>query len=205
MTRTKPHIQRINTTFGDYALGFPPTAGAESSPMSVRTTYSDSFFRAAVDSSPGYETSPTTPAIKEEHLFRVPFPSFRGPYISRPKQEHDASFLSDGPLNFVVPSQAIAAGGLTTEDSIHTSDNLDSEEAEDTWSLVPYNVPWGSSYCGYKKGTLPGPDGKAIFLRSPTPLKNQRTGQACERCRERKAKVLILCRYFGRMPLFIFI
>lgn len=50
-------------------------------------------------------------------------------------------------------------------------------------------VAWGPSYVGYKKGSLPGPDGKSIFLRSPTPLKNQRTGQACEKCRERKAKV----------------
>ena len=65
----------------------------------------------------------------------------------------------------------------------------DETDAEDAWNLVPYNIAWGPSYYGYKKGTLPGPDGKSIFLRSPTPLKNQRTGQACEKCRERKAKV----------------
>lgn len=62
---------------------------------------------------------------------------------------------------------------------------------EDAWNLVPYHISWGSIYHGYKAGTLPGPDGKCIFLRSPTPLKNQRTGQACEKCRERKAKVSV--------------
>ncbi|KZT20227.1 hypothetical protein NEOLEDRAFT_1182748 [Neolentinus lepideus HHB14362 ss-1] len=61
-------------------------------------------------------------------------------------------------------------------------------EAEDSWNLIPYNVPWGSAYHQYEAGTLPGPEGACIFLRSPTPLKNQRTTQACEKCRERKAK-----------------
>ncbi|TFK49198.1 hypothetical protein OE88DRAFT_1736848 [Heliocybe sulcata] len=61
-------------------------------------------------------------------------------------------------------------------------------EMEDSWNLIPYNVPWGSSYHQYQAGTLPGPEGACVFLRSPTPLKNQRTMQACEKCRERKAK-----------------
>lgn len=78
------------------------------------------------------------------------------------------------------------------------SDNLDSEEggeseddadSEDVWDLIPYDISWGPTYYGYREGTLPGPEGKCIFLRSPTPLKYQRTGQACEKCRERKAKV----------------
>jgi hypothetical protein len=64
-------------------------------------------------------------------------------------------------------------------------------DEEDAWNLIPYNVPWGSDYYAYKSGTLPGPGGKSIFLRSPTPLKNQRTSQACKKCRERKAKVCL--------------
>lgn len=43
----------------------------------------------------------------------------------------------------------------------------------------------------YRRGKLPGPEGDCIFLRSPTPVKNQRTSEACKKCRERKAKVLI--------------
>ena len=62
-------------------------------------------------------------------------------------------------------------------------------DQEDVWDLVPYNVPWGPSYVGYKLGSLPGPEGAALFLRSPTPLRFKRTEQACDRCRERKAKV----------------
>jgi hypothetical protein len=63
------------------------------------------------------------------------------------------------------------------------------DDLEDCWNLIPYNVPWGNNYRNYEYGTLPGPEGACIFLRSPTPVKNQRTSQACKKCRERKAKV----------------
>lgn len=63
------------------------------------------------------------------------------------------------------------------------------DEPDDCWNLIPYNVPWGNNYHNYEYGTLPGPEGACIFLRSPTPVKNQRTSQACKKCRERKAKV----------------
>ena len=63
------------------------------------------------------------------------------------------------------------------------------DELEDCWNLIPYNVPWGHNYHNYEYGTLPGPEGACIFLRSPTPVKSQRTSQACKKCRERKAKV----------------
>ncbi|KAI0765487.1 hypothetical protein C8Q74DRAFT_1371277 [Fomes fomentarius] len=60
--------------------------------------------------------------------------------------------------------------------------------SEDSWNLIPYDVPWGPEYYHYRAGTLPGPDGTCIFLRSPTPLKNRRTQKACNKCRQRKAK-----------------
>lgn len=93
------------------------------------------------------------------------------------------NFVSNSPSS--PHSHRIIPSASTGED--------DETDAEDAWNLVPYNIAWGPSYYGYKKGTLPGPDGKSIFLRSPTPLKNQRTGQACEKCRERKAKVSLAC------------
>ncbi|KAI0366092.1 hypothetical protein BV20DRAFT_953067 [Pilatotrama ljubarskyi] len=62
------------------------------------------------------------------------------------------------------------------------------DASEDSWNLIPYDVPWGPEYYHYKAGTLPGPDGACIFLRSPTPLKNRRTQKACNKCRQRKAK-----------------
>ena len=61
--------------------------------------------------------------------------------------------------------------------------------SEDSWNLIPYDVPWGPEYYHYRAGTLPGPEGACIFLRSPTPLKNRRTQKACNKCRQRKAKV----------------
>ncbi|KAF8576443.1 hypothetical protein K439DRAFT_1664603 [Ramaria rubella] len=64
--------------------------------------------------------------------------------------------------------------------------DIDAEDAP--WNLIAYHVPWGPCYEGYEAGTLPGPNGTCLFLRSPTPLKRQRTSQACDKCRERKAK-----------------
>ncbi|KAI0058511.1 hypothetical protein BV25DRAFT_1221552 [Artomyces pyxidatus] len=62
-------------------------------------------------------------------------------------------------------------------------------DPDDAWNLIPYHVSWGHEYEEYRAGTLPGPDGDCIFLRSPTPLRNQRASEACKKCRERKAKV----------------
>ncbi|KAK7685103.1 hypothetical protein QCA50_011940 [Cerrena zonata] len=56
------------------------------------------------------------------------------------------------------------------------------------FQLVPYDVPWGSQYYRYKVGSLPGPGGSCVFLRTPTPVDKRRTVQACTTCRERKAK-----------------
>ncbi|KAF8521767.1 hypothetical protein BU17DRAFT_64753 [Hysterangium stoloniferum] len=68
------------------------------------------------------------------------------------------------------------------------SDAVEDDTEDAPWNLVAYHVPWGPGYEGYEAGTLPGPDGTCVFLRSPTPLKRQRTSQACDKCRERKAK-----------------
>ena len=64
-----------------------------------------------------------------------------------------------------------------------------SSDPDDAWNLIPYNVSWGHEYEEYRAGILPGPEGDCIFLRSPTPLRNQRASEACKKCRERKAKV----------------
>ncbi|KDQ10586.1 hypothetical protein BOTBODRAFT_68514 [Botryobasidium botryosum FD-172 SS1] len=57
-------------------------------------------------------------------------------------------------------------------------------EAEISWNLVPCEAPFASTH----DGAQPGANGSSFFLRSPTPTKRQRTVQACEKCRERKAK-----------------
>ncbi|KDQ53661.1 hypothetical protein JAAARDRAFT_38976 [Jaapia argillacea MUCL 33604] len=88
---------------------------------------------------------------------------------------------NSSPYNGAAPSPL---SSTSTSDSAPPTPS----ENEDSWNLIPYHVPWGSSYLEYDSGTLPGPDGTCLFLRSPTPLKNQRTTQACEKCRERKAK-----------------
>jgi hypothetical protein len=120
--------------------------------------------------------------------------SVPGPYISsvsRSASSAGTSATSASPSVYapspLSPSPfAISPGVDIADDTVDGDEEVDPEDA---WNLIPYHIPWGSSYHGYKRGTLPGPDGKCLFLRSPTPLKNQRTGQACEKCRERKAKV----------------
>jgi hypothetical protein len=69
-------------------------------------------------------------------------------------------------------------------------------DPDDAWNLIPYNVSWGHEYEEYRAGILPGPEGDCVFLRSPTPLRNQRASEACKKCRERKAKV---CASFLRL------
>lgn len=120
-------------------------------------------------------------------------PPLPGLYISQLRRT-DNSSSRDLPCLSALPSLTpIINPSSPLLDSFE--DGMDSEddvESEDAWNLVPYDISWGSSYYGYREGTLPGPDGKCIFLRSPTPLKYQRTGQACEKCRERKAKVIAI-------------
>ena len=72
------------------------------------------------------------------------------------------------------------------------SDELQSSEPEETtWALIPYDVPWGDDFVDYQAGKLPGPEGNCLFLRSPTPVEKRRAAQACQLCRERKAKVCV--------------
>ncbi|KAH9848966.1 hypothetical protein C2E23DRAFT_897198 [Lenzites betulinus] len=72
----------------------------------------------------------------------------------------------------------------------HTPSDRPTEDAasEDAWNLIPYDVTWGMAYYRYREGTLPGPDGLCLFLRSPTPFRLRRTQKACDKCRHRKAK-----------------
>ncbi|EIM84558.1 uncharacterized protein STEHIDRAFT_112901 [Stereum hirsutum FP-91666 SS1] len=98
--------------------------------------------------------------------------------------------------------------------------NQDSQSppANETWDLIPYDVPWGREYQNYRPGVLPGPDGDCVFLRSPTPdsveqHRKQRTVEACRNCRERHSKCSgtrptctrcikkgLLCNYASETP-----
>ncbi len=85
------------------------------------------------------------------------------------------------------PSQSSAPHTPTDQLSSYPLEDA----SEDSWNLIPYDVPWGPEYYHYRTGTLPGPAGACLFLRSPTPLKNRRTQKACNKCRQRKAKVCV--------------
>lgn len=64
--------------------------------------------------------------------------------------------------------------------SVSTVDQI----GEQPWNLIPDRMPFAQDGSGMAMGA-------SFFLRSPTPTKRQRTNQACEKCRERKAKVSI--------------
>lgn len=197
-TGTRPTLQRLKTD-GLALMHLPlqefrntenPELSALEGSFQLQTQ-PDSDFSGTVSAQP---LSP----IQLENSYVQQSSPISGPFISR-------RFLSNNigtdrkiafPSSFRAQSSLDSSGPSSpslTEDDSESSIEADSEDA---WNLIPYDIAWGSSYYGYKKSdcTLPGPDGKCIFLRSPTPLKYQRTGQACEKCRERKAKVnLILC------------
>jgi hypothetical protein len=99
-----------------------------------------------------------------------------------PDPEHATEI--DRPRSLSISSASTIPSPVTPTHPQSSQDELD-----ECWNLIPYNVPWGNSYHNYEYGTLPGPEGACIFLRSPTPVRNQRTSQACKKCRERKAKV----------------
>ena len=73
-------------------------------------------------------------------------------------------------------SSPATSSSPSTPTDLYSHSPLDVAVAsEDSWNLIPCDVPWGPEYYHYRAGTLPGPDGQCIFLRSPTPLKNRRT------------------------------
>ncbi|KAG9018150.1 hypothetical protein FRB90_012113 [Tulasnella sp. 427] len=85
---------------------------------------------------------------------------------------------------------------------VSASSATTSEPNDNPWNLVSYNLPFtasGRSTAGVPGDLIggstvgPGTDtpGAPLFLRSPTPTKRQRTSQACEKCRDRKAKVSV--------------
>lgn len=106
-------------------------------------------------------------------------------YSSRRGEEADVAPLGCTKCPLSNSSSALAISPTPTPSS---PSSPSSEDSDDSWNLIPYNIPWGPDYVAYAAGTLPGPEGTCIFLRSPTPLKCQRTSQACKSCRERKAK-----------------
>ena len=161
-------------------------------------------------------SSPFLDSRESNHRHHQQFTALSGPYISFPSRAGRSASFSSPPSSIRTRSSSPGIGHYITspltplssipltpkngDDTLQDDDlavtgaleedtETDGLDPENAWNLVPYHIPWGSHYHGYKAGTLPGPDGKCIFLRSPTPLKNQRTGQACEKCRERKAKV----------------
>lgn len=102
------------------------------------------------------------------------------------RHRESVSDSSDGSVEPRSPDDIRRRGSVVSEAS---TTHVTEEQGDEPWNLVPYHIPWGHEYEGYESGTLPGRDGTCIFLRSPTPLKKQRTAQACENCRDRKAKV----------------
>ncbi|KDQ61122.1 hypothetical protein JAAARDRAFT_573057 [Jaapia argillacea MUCL 33604] len=71
--------------------------------------------------------------------------------------------------------------------------------------------PVSQQYGPQHQGQGRGPNGSFVnvgtsfFCRSPTPAARQRTAQACEKCRERKTKVLPSCTFEPCQPLIFLI
>lgn len=120
--------------------------------------------------------------FSDDTFHHLPAPSARLAFS--PALDTSESTISPTFSNF---SPSTSSGySIPSPDSATVSTPSD---ADDAWNLIPYNVSWGHEYEEYRAGILPGPEGDCVFLRSPTPLRNQRASEACKKCRERKAKV----------------
>jgi len=120
--------------------------------------------------------------FSDDNFHHLPAPSARLAFS--PTLDTSESTISPTFSNF---SPSTSSGySIPSPDSAAVSTPSDPDDA---WNLIPYNVSWGHEYEEYRAGILPGPEGDCVFLRSPTPLRNQRASEACKKCRERKAKV----------------
>ena len=196
-TTERPSLQRIETDLlprCEDNRGYRGHRHSRSLEVLAEPTIFDNLKSASSDS----VLFPRADPVNAAHL--RPSNPLSGPYISLSgRKSLSAAFLisptpqlSSDISSSSVPSSPVDAGDLTIPE--------EDSESEDVWDLRPYDISWGNSYYGYKAGTLPGPDGACLFLRSPIPLKYQRTGQACEKCRERKAKVRILYVFNSSLP-----
>jgi hypothetical protein len=115
--------------------------------------------------------------LNDDGLVHLPAPSARPAFSPTLDTSISPTFSNFSP-------STSSGYSIPSPDSVGTPSDPD-----DAWNLIPYNVSWGHEYEEYRAGILPGPEGDCIFLRSPTPLRNQRASEACKKCRERKAKV----------------
>lgn len=134
----------------------------------------------------GYMVSPASEDIMSgftnDNFHHLPAPSARLPFS--PALDTSESTISPTFSNFS-PSTSSSYSIPSPDSAVVNSPS----DPDDAWNLIPYNVSWGHEYEEYRAGILPGPEGDCVFLRSPTPLRNQRASEACKKCRERKAKV----------------
>jgi hypothetical protein len=122
--------------------------------------------------------------LRDDNFHHLPAPSARLAFS--PALDTSESTISPTFSNF---SPSTSSGySIPSPDSATVNTPPDPDDA---WNLIPYNVSWGHEYEEYRAGILPGPEGDCVFLRSPTPLRNQRASEACKKCRERKAKVCV--------------
>jgi hypothetical protein len=120
--------------------------------------------------------SPGTDSSELHHYMAYPVRSSGRSHAS----EADRSFHGDSPTTFIVHDPPRSAH----QPSRQSTSDASNEVEEDSWNLIPYAVP---NVPGDASSPAAGSGG--LFLRSPTPLKYQRAVQACDQCRERKAKV----------------
>lgn len=153
---------------------------AQQSPVSVGTLNADLY----VDSPHATQPSLSTTSIIHNRS------------NLQPTQPGCSQFFSSPSVSIDAHRQPSTSTPMIPLDLISQPALKDDQEPDASWNLVPYNVSFAGDY-GSESGSgnssllsgTSGPGGAGVFLRSPTPTKRQRTSQACEKCRDRKAKV----------------
>lgn len=189
----RPSLNRIDTSssFGAEVRSSDLTRPGHKRSRSRRTLVSSAPPSDSERLNDAFESflSPTT----NQSDSALPPSSLSGLYISHSSRKNSVPAATANPglpsVYDFYSRDPVLHSSSPDYDAEECGENEEDFENKDVWNLIPYDISWGPAYHGYRQGTLPGPDGRCLFLRSPTPLKYQRTGQACEKCRERKAKV----------------
>ena len=152
----------------------------------------------------GYHAQPTESLApyRYNNSLDVAMPSPIHPGYTRNASYSYSSHILTRPSSAASIAKSRSPFLIPTTSASSPYDGDDQHEDEQTWNLVPFSLPakgfpggrvGGPQTAGsYNQGEHQVGEAAGMFLRSPTPTKRQRTSQACEKCRDRKAKVSFL-------------
>jgi hypothetical protein len=152
-----------NPHFSNIGVGYPssvPTSGdsaSSSQPHSLYQRQTSSTSTSSTGISSPLETIPSPP---------TPFSQGSLPTASTSNNNYDPSTQStttSSTTSKTASVKSFSKSNRSKSESIDPSEPDEDAESDRPWDLVPYHVPWGPSYIGYRPGTIPGPEGESCY------------------------------------------